>query len=50
MAPGDYILSAYIGDDTAMWVMNGISMAAPHVTGAIAITQEFHHMTYRPGY
>ena len=37
LAPGTNILSATIGDINATRVMNGTSMAAPHVSGALAL-------------
>uniref|UniRef100_A0A7S0A7A7 subtilisin n=1 Tax=Pyrodinium bahamense TaxID=73915 RepID=A0A7S0A7A7_9DINO len=36
-APGLQILSAYHTSDTARQVMNGTSMACPHVSGAVAL-------------
>jgi subtilisin family serine protease len=36
-APGDAIVSASITGDTATETMNGTSMAAPHVAGAVAL-------------
>ncbi len=37
VAPGDYILSSFIGADDAYAVSSGTSMAAPHVSGACAL-------------
>lgn len=36
-APGDFILSDSIADDSATMVMAGSSMAAPHVAGTVAL-------------
>ncbi|MEI7892439.1 MAG: S8 family serine peptidase [Myxococcales bacterium] len=36
-APGSNILSAYAAADTSAAVLTGTSMAAPHVTGAVAL-------------
>ncbi len=36
-APGEAITSAYSGDDNAIYQASGTSMAAPHVTGAVAL-------------
>lgn len=36
-APGQTILSSWFSDDSATRLMNGTSMAAPHVTGAVAM-------------
>ncbi|KAI0655118.1 serine protease [Cubamyces menziesii] len=35
-APGDDIISAYIGDPTASEVMSGTSMSTPHISGLVA--------------
>lgn len=36
-APGQYITSAWIGNKSAVRVLNGTSMAAPHVAGVAAL-------------
>ncbi|KAI9740440.1 MAG: hypothetical protein M1834_005020 [Cirrosporium novae-zelandiae] len=35
-APGQYVISSYIGSDSATAILSGTSMATPHVTGLIA--------------
>ncbi|KAJ8457308.1 hypothetical protein ONZ51_g11617 [Trametes cubensis] len=35
-APGDDIVSAYIGDPTASEIMSGTSMSTPHISGLVA--------------
>ena len=37
VAPGDSVLSAFAGDSKEYGWMSGTSMAAPHVTGAVAL-------------
>jgi subtilisin family serine protease len=39
-APGSYITSAWLTDDTATARLSGTSMAAPHVAGAAALFLE----------
>ena len=41
-APGEGIKSAWIGSDSATATIDGTSMAAPHVTGAVARYLETH--------
>ncbi|QSQ24782.1 S8 family serine peptidase [Pyxidicoccus parkwayensis] len=41
-APGQDITSAWISDDTATEVLEGTSMASPHVAGAAALYLETH--------
>lgn len=36
LAPGDAVMSSYIGSPTAKGLLSGTSMAAPYVTGVIA--------------
>ncbi|KAG0008584.1 hypothetical protein BGZ82_004572, partial [Podila clonocystis] len=43
-APGERILSAYIGNPSAYEILNGTSMATPHVTGVAAI-----YLSLNPG-
>jgi subtilisin family serine protease len=48
-APGSSILSSWMSGDNATKTLNGTSMAAPHVTGTVALYLENHTNASPPG-
>lgn len=45
-APGEFITSAYIGSNSASAILDGTSMASPHVAGAAALILEASFSTF----